>query len=356
MRFHEAYRWIPSLSNGLDWEAKRLPPKARPDAQPPQTPLVFNSMKRRHLWIIGLLGTAWATAAEPPKAPPPPADEVSSDDLYQVGKDLFDTYAPPEVKAQFEFPDKAQWDAFVVRLQAALESNDLSALAQYEPEARAALLALKALPGTEDYSDWLEERLDYIEAAKQATRQPAPPPARVRPEQFIPHLDLWVQRLQARPRPAGAEKLVPLLQPVFAAGRVPGELVWLAEVESTFNPAARSPAGARGLFQLMPATAKELGLSTFMPDERTDPKKSAGAAAQLLHSLHQKFGDWPLALAAYNAGAGRVQRLLDREKAKTFAGIAAALPAETRMYVPKVLAILQVRTGVALAGPGRPQT
>lgn len=307
-------------------------------------------MKLRHLWIIALLGTALATAAEPPKAVPPPSNEVSSDDLYQMGKELFDTYASPEVKAEFEFPDKARWDAFAVRLQAALESNDLAGLAQYEPEARAALAALKTLPGNEDYTDWLEERLDYIEAAKQATRQPAPPPPRIRPAQFIPHFDLWVRRLQARPRPAGADKLVPLLQPVFAAGRVPGELVWLAEAESTFNPAARSPAGARGLFQLMPATAKELGLSTFMPDERTDPKKSAGAAAQLLRSLHQKFGDWPLALAAYNAGAGRVRRLLDQNKAKTFAEIAAALPAETRMYVPKVLAILQVRAGVSLAG------
>lgn len=289
-------------------------------------------------------------AAAPPAAPPPRPNEVSSDDLYQMGKELFDTYASREVKAQFEFPDKAQWDAFAVRLQAALEGNDLGVLAQYEPEARAALTALKALPGSEDYVDWLEERLDYIEVAQEITRQPAPAPPAVAPAQFIPHYDLWVQRLRTRPRPAGAERYVPLLQPVFTAGRVPGELVWLAEAESTFNPAARSPAGARGLFQLMPATAKELGLSTFMPDERADPKKSAGAAAQLLRALHQKFGDWPLALAAYNAGAGRVQRLLDQKKAKNFAGIAAALPAETRMYVPKVLAILRVRAGVALAG------
>jgi membrane-bound lytic murein transglycosylase D len=106
----------------------------------------------------------------------------------------------------------------------------------------------------------------------------------------------------------------------------------------------------------MPATARELGLSTFMPDERTDPKKSAEAAARMLRQLHRKFQDWPLAIAAYNAGPGRVQRTLDKQKAKSFAEIAAVLPVETRLYVPKVLATLQVRTGVTLAQlpPPRP--
>ena len=97
----------------------------------------------------------------------------------------------------------------------------------------------------------------------------------------------------------------------------------------------------------MEPTAKELGLSTWLPDERTDPEKSARAAARLLQRLHAKFGDWPLALAAYNAGAGRVQRALAKQEAKTFAAIANSLSAETRMYVPKVLATLQVRAGVA---------
>jgi membrane-bound lytic murein transglycosylase D len=96
----------------------------------------------------------------------------------------------------------------------------------------------------------------------------------------------------------------------------------------------------------MPATARELGLSTTLPDERTDPEKSARAAAKMLRQLHQKFGDWPLALAAYNAGPGRVQRLLTANRAKTFAEIAPSLPTETRMYVPKVLATLAVRAGV----------
>jgi membrane-bound lytic murein transglycosylase D len=98
----------------------------------------------------------------------------------------------------------------------------------------------------------------------------------------------------------------------------------------------------------MPDTAHNLGLSLFLPDERTDPEKSARAAAHYLRILHDRFGSWPLALAAYNAGEGRVSRLLAERKAADFAGIAAALPAETRMYVPKVCALVAVRTGTVL--------
>lgn len=288
------------------------------------------------------------------------ASELSLEDLYESGKALFEAFAPDAVKEEYEFPSKEQWDLFAARLQQALEGDRLEDLAQFEPEARAALDALRVLPGYEDYADWLEERIDYVEAAKQTVQTPVPvpskptpspqpdapqPPAPVVPA-AIPHYELWVKRIKARPVPANADKLMPRLRYIFAAEGVPAELAWLAEAESTLNPAARSPAGARGLFQLMPATAKELGLSTWLPDERTQPEKSARAAAQMLKKLRAQFGDWPLALAAYNAGPGRVRRTLEKNKAKTFSEIADALPNETRMYVPKVLATLQVRAGL----------
>ncbi|MFI5355747.1 MAG: lytic transglycosylase domain-containing protein [Opitutales bacterium] len=294
--------------------------------------------------LAGLLLPLAALGAEPPApAPPPP----SLQELYDTGKDLFDTLAPPEIKEQFEFPSKEQWDEFAGRLQHALDHDSLPDLARYEPEARAALLALRALPGYEDYADWLQERLDYIEAARQAAAPPALRPPEAAPTAAsIPYLALWRARLQSRPVPAGATRLMPMLRQAFNAEGVPPALAWMAETESTLNPNARSPSGARGLFQLMPDTAKAVGLSTFLPDERTDPAKSARAAARLLHQLHDRFGSWPLALAAYNAGAGRVQRALDREHATTFAQIASTLPSETRMYVPKVLATLELRAGV----------
>src|SRR5688572_3705138 len=292
-------------------------------------------------------------------AEPPPQEEeglISVDEVFAAGKSLFEEYAPDEVKAQFEFPDKARWDSVIRQLQAALEGNDPRALLQFEPEVRAALTALRNLPAAEEYVDWLAERLDYIEAAKQIPRTqpkpPAKPPVGKPATQFIPNYDLWVKRTQQRAKPASAAQLVPRLRPVFASAGVPGDLVWLAEVESSFNPMAKSPVGARGLFQLMPATAKELGLSTTLPDERINPEKSAQASATYLRKLHARFGDWPLAIAAYNAGGGRISRALQKNKARTFAEIAPSLPVETQMYVPKVLATLQVRAGKNLAGPG----
>ena len=306
----------------------------------------------RALCLFVLLAVALRlAAAEPPPDKKPPAAPSSQDELYDLGKSLFDQYATPEVKAQYEFPSREQWDAFAGRLQQALDNDDLAKLAAYETEARAALVALRALPGYEDYADWLAARIDYIEAAKQAVRLPSlrPPTGPVTPgqrAQMIPYYDLWLQRMRARPEPAGAETLMPGLRAAFVAEGAPPELAWLAEVESTLNPAARSPSGAKGLFQLMPATARALGLSTFMPDERGDADKSARAAARYLNTLHGKFGDWPLAFAAYNAGEGRVQRLLESRRAHDFAGISGALPSETRMYVPKVCATIAVRTGM----------
>ena len=148
---------------------------------------------------------------------------------------------------------------------------------------------------------------------------------------------------------------MPKLRAAFVAEGVPAELAWLAEAESSLNPAARSPVGAKGLFQFMPDTAKSMGLSTWLPDERTDPEKSARAAARYLKQLHGRFGNWALALAAYNAGEGRVSRTLAKSSSKSFTAIAASLPAETRMYVPKVCALIATRTGVTPDKIARPR-
>lgn len=323
---------------------------------------------------------ASTTAAPPATAPATDASTPPDpDELYELGQSLFEQFAPPEIKEQYEFPSKQQWDEFVARLQHALANDDLSELADYEPQARAALAVLRSIPGGDDYADWLQERLDYIQAAKQlkdagelatvpaqppppsppAPPSPTPPPRPAPPvtvaRSSIPHYDLWLKRIQNRPVPERADDLMPKLRAAFAAEGVPPELAWLAEAESTLNPAARSPSGARGLFQFMPDTAKHLGLSTFLPDERTDPVKSARAAARYLKTLHARFGTWPLALAAYNAGEGRVARALKNKSDPTFAQIAPTLPAETRMYVPKVCALVAVRTGTPadrLPSPG----
>lgn len=274
---------------------------------------------------------------------------------------MFDDYAPEEVKRDYEFPSHEQWDSFAARLQQALQGGSLEELAAFEPEVRRALAAFQTLPDYTDYADWLAERLDLIETARTAVNLQQPPPPSSRPATpegeprehtvipapiSLPYYDVWLERLRNRAQPARAAELVPLLKVIFSSEGLPAELAWLAEVESSLNPTARSPAGARGLFQLMPATARSLGLSLLPFDERVHPGKNARAAARLLHKLHDRFDSWPLALAAYNAGETKIALALKKKDAVTFSDIAAALPAETQMYVPKVFATLTIRENV----------
>ena len=137
--------------------------------------------------------------------------------------------------------------------------------------------------------------------------------------------------------------LISGLKGIFQNEGVPNDLVWLAEVESSLNPKAESKAGAVGLFQLMPATAERFGLKIFPVDDRKAPDKSAKAAACYLRYLRDQFGCWPLALAAYNAGEGRVGRAMKMNGARTFREVAPFLSSETRRYVPRVMAIMALR-------------
>ena len=298
-----------------------------------------------------------------PAAEPPPAN----DDVYQVGKQLFDQFAPPEVKQQYEFPSKQEFDEFMVRLDRALDSGSMKDLAAYEPQARAALAALQAMPDEADLAGWLSNRLDELDEARRVVeetgagaappgRAPAPAggPEVARPPQVpaapppgIPYYGRWLARERGRPAPANAAELMPRLRRAFTAEDVAPEVAWIAEAESSLNPSALSPSGARGLFQLKADTARDLGLSTFLPDERTDPDKSARAAARLLKRLREEFGSWPLAFAAYNAGEGRLRRLLAARHAQDYAGVADGLPGGTQMYVPKVCALIFVRSGMS---------
>jgi soluble lytic murein transglycosylase-like protein len=126
---------------------------------------------------------------------------------------------------------------------------------------------------------------------------------------------------------------------ILAEEQLPPEAVAL--IESGFNPHALSPKGALGLWQLMPATARRYSL-TVEPgnDHRTHPEHATRAAARYLRDLYQLFGDWKLALAAYNWGEGNLQRAMNKAGLRDFDGLAARgwLPLETRNYVPAVLA------------------
>ena len=340
-----------------------------------------HALARTTVCTLVLLEMAASLRAQTNNSPPPAqsVEEIDPQATYDAAKDLFDQYAPPEVKEQYEFPSFDDFNTFATKLQAALDGGSLQNLAAYEPQAKAALAYLRQSPDTQDYADWLAGRIDEIDAARQIMeieRQPAPvnppspgvrrptPPPKVVPSPgstpkvvpvpsahpAIPYYALWLQRVKGRSPPANSAEIMPVLRKAFAAEGVPPDLAWLAEVESSLNPKAHNPSGARGLFQLMPDTAKGLGLSTFLPDQRTDPEKSAHAAAHYLAALHSKFGSWPLAIAAYNAGENRVSKLLAANRATDFAGIASSLPAGTRMYVPEVCALVATRTGHPVTG------
>jgi peptidoglycan lytic transglycosylase D len=123
---------------------------------------------------------------------------------------------------------------------------------------------------------------------------------------------------------------------------LPAELALLPFVESAFDPHATSPVGAAGLWQFMPDTAEYLGLSqNWWFDGRRDVIDATEAALDYLTQLHRNFGDWLLALAAYNAGSARVQRAIEqnRREGKPVDFWHLPLPAETRGYVPRLIAL-----------------
>jgi len=139
--------------------------------------------------------------------------------------------------------------------------------------------------------------------------------------------------------------------------QMPRELIYLAMIESNFNPTAKSRVKAVGMWQFMSATARQFGLTVGRHvDERKDPAKATDAALTYLSQLHDRFGSWYLAAAAYNSGAGTVSKAMRKVLGRTtgtdedFFRIASSLPKETRDYVPKLIASAKVGSDPAKYG------
>ena len=133
----------------------------------------------------------------------------------------------------------------------------------------------------------------------------------------------------------------PLVETIFAEFDLPSDLVNLSLVESGFNPYAYSRAKATGPWQFMKGTGQLYGLRIDQyVDERRDPIKSTVAAARYLRDLYDLFGAWPLAMAAYNAGEGKVLRALQKAQAESFSEISKTklIRLETKQYIPRIMA------------------
>jgi membrane-bound lytic murein transglycosylase D len=150
---------------------------------------------------------------------------------------------------------------------------------------------------------------------------------------------------------------VPLFNRVLEEEGLPKDLVYLSMIESAFKPRAVSRAGARGLWQFISGTGKLYGLrQDYWVDDRFDPEKATRAAARHLKDLYDEFGDWYLAMAAYNAGPRRIERAIQRTGDRDFWALSQKrhLPRETRSYVPLILAATVIGKSPEAYGFTRP--
>jgi len=142
----------------------------------------------------------------------------------------------------------------------------------------------------------------------------------------------------------------PMISRILEEEGLPQDLIYLAQAESAFQPLALSRAGARGIWQFVAYRGRQYGLRrTWWIDERQDPEKATRAAAQHLRDLYQLFGDWYLAMAAYNCGPGNVQKGIERTGYADFWELykRKVLPRETKNYVPIILALTLIAKDAA---------
>lgn len=138
-----------------------------------------------------------------------------------------------------------------------------------------------------------------------------------------------------------ANRYFPIIEPLLKANGIPDDFKYLMVIESSLNPIARSPAGAAGLWQFMPATAREFGLEVNdNVDERYHIEKATAAACRYFKQAYAKYGDWMAVSAAYNAGQGRISSQLDKQLADHAMDL--WLVEETSRYMFRLLAVKEI--------------
>ena len=199
---------------------------------------------------------------------------------------------------------------------------------------------------------------------RQVAIQMGEPPNFVLPEDFVNEIEFFIRRFQTKgyyreffeDALRRSRKYIPALRNSFIEKGFPEEIMYLAFIESGFNPVAVSKSKATGMFQFMEPTAKEYGLKiSRYTDERYSPIKSAVACREYLHDLQLELGSFTLALSSYNSGSGKTRRALKQLedfKDRSFWALREqtdVLHQETRRFVPQIFAI------IVMAKPGHPQ-
>ena len=310
-------------------------------------------------------GTPVAREMSPDRAPGddlPPSVQTMRDqmeDAYQSGLDAWQAGRYDEAKGQFDravdvvlssgvtlsdYPGlKASFDE-MVRDIADLDSESFS----QEPE-----------PGPGDSGSPLDSLKDITtflsteeaEKERQKVQQVVGAITYDIPITLHPKVLAFIEAFQTRIRrefEAGLKRsggYLPMIKAIFREEGLPEDLAYMAHQESAFKTNAYSRARAKGMWQFMSFTGRKYGLRIDpWVDERCDFEKSTRAAAAYLRDLHERYDDWYLAMAAYNAGEGKIDRAIARSRSRDFGAIARTryIRAETKSYVPAILASILI--------------
>jgi membrane-bound lytic murein transglycosylase D len=278
--------------------------------------LAGKASTRGLIWLYGVMfATAFAGCATPPGPAPQGQVEVIAAPAAATAQGLAKAeVAPPSPPATDTLPDEGQPYLFAIdplRPSVIIDADDTSVRTDLWVRVRAGF----AMPDLDNalvikWQQWYASRPDYV------------------------------QRMTER----GGRYLFYVVEEIEKRG-MPTELALLPFIESAFNPQAMSVARASGMWQFMPATGRDFDLKqNLFRDDRRDVLASTRAALDYLQMLQRQFGDWQLALAAYNWGQGNVQRAVDRNlKAglpPTYENL--RMPDETRNYVPKLQAVKNI--------------
>src|SRR5580692_551011 len=303
--------------------------------------------------------TAPPAETKPESPPPPPASDLVADLIARVEKDYqagLDAYQAGQTDAAKQDFDRA--------LNALLESNlDIRSDDRLEKEFNHVVEGINRLDlgslGLSSDSDTQKTEPAPIDETNDVTLSTdAKVKAKAQLEIKSTHSDLplmmtdqvagYISYFSNRGRGtferafARSGRYHDMMVSILKEEGVPQDLIYLAQAESGFHPLAVSRAGARGIWQFMGSRARGYGLQrSLWVDDRQDPEKSTRAAARHLRDLYAQFGDWYLAMAAYNSGPGTVQAAVRRTGYADFWELYRrnVLPKETRNYIPIILAV-----------------